>query len=134
MRSVVLMIAGTLMVLSAAAHGMLGWPAMRQALLQTGAGADLVGALGAGWHFGTASMAAFGAIVIVSASRLRRGDPSGAVFVKAVAACYVIFGTATFVVRGYNPHFLLFVLTGVLAWLPVAALKSRLHPVRSEDQ
>lgn len=125
MRSVVLMVAGMLMVLSSAAHGMLGWPAMRQALLQAGAGADLVGALAAGWHFGTASMAAFGVIVITAAARLRRGDLSGAIFVKAVAACYVIFGAATFVARAYNPHFLLFVVTGVVAWLPVATVKAR---------
>lgn len=113
------------MLLSSVAHALLGWPTMRTGLQDAGAPADLVGALAAGWYFGSAAMAAFGAVVLVCGMRLRRDDRSGATVVFLIAACYVIFGLAGFFLRHFNPHFLLFIATGALAGLPLLGNQDR---------
>ena len=119
MKAFFVLLAGVLMMLSALAHGGLGWPSMRTALESAGAGDDLVGALAAGWYFGSVAMAVFGAIVFTSGLRLRRGDSSGVLPVRLIATGYVLFGLAAFAARHFIPHFLLFVLTGLLAGIPV---------------
>lgn len=120
-----LIAAGLLMLLSAAAHGMLGWPAMSQGLAQAGAPPDLAGGLAVGWYWGTLAMLAFGLIVLAAALRLRRGDPSLNAPVLVIAVSYVFFGLAAFVARDNEPFFFLFVATGLLAGLPVAGPASR---------
>lgn len=77
MRGFFVLLAGIFMMLSAIAHGGFGWPPLRGRLSSAGVGEDLVGALAAGWFFGSAAMAAFGAVVLTSGLRLRRGDLSG---------------------------------------------------------
>jgi len=119
MRFYLLLLAGILMLLSALAHGLLGWPAMRGELDRVGAGTDLAGALAAGWFWGSAAMTAFGLLTVVCALRFRRGDPSGRTPLLIVSACYVLFGLAATLARGFNPHFLLFLATGLLAGGPV---------------
>lgn len=118
MRVVVLRIAGAFMIVSAAAHGAGGGPQVRAEMAAAGAPADLIAGVTAGWHFGTAAMAAFGIILLVAATRLRRGDRSGMVPALAVAACYLVFGFAAFLLSGFKPFFLMFVATGLLAGAP----------------
>jgi hypothetical protein len=118
MRPILALIAGAFMLLSALVHGLLGWPAMRGELAKAGAAADLVGSLGAGWLYGSAAMAAFGAIVVVAALRLRRGDRSGVFALRTISACYLVFGLAAFVWQGFEPFFLNFVVIGALAAAP----------------
>jgi hypothetical protein len=124
-RAALLTVAGLVMLLSAAAHGMLGWPAMSQGLADAGAPADLAGGLAAGWYWGSVAMIAFGLIVLAAALRVRRGDPSLNAPVLMIAVCYVMFGLAAFVARHNEPFFFLFVATGLLAGLPVAGPASR---------
>ena len=119
MRAILVMIAGGFMILSAFAHGFGGWSVMRRELAGVGAKPELVGNLGAGWLFGSAAMATFGTIVVTAALRLRRGDRSGVVALRTIAACYVIYGSAAFIALGNEPFFLiLFVTPGLLAGLP----------------
>ena len=106
------------MLLSSLLHGLMGWPVMRGELTKVGAGAELVEGLGAGWLFGSAAMTTFGAIVIVAALRLRRGDRSGVFALRFIALGYIIFGAAAFVVQGFEPFYLNFVATGALAGAP----------------
>lgn len=117
--------AGVLMLLSAGAHGMIGWPAMSEGLKQVHAPADLAGGLAAGWHWGSVAMLAFGLIVLAAALRLRRGDTSLNGPVMVIAACYILFGLAAYVARDHEPFFFLFVATGLLAGLPVAVTAPR---------
>ncbi len=124
MRSTVVIVAGIVMLLSSLAHAFAGWPAMRAALGETGAPADLTAALAAGWTFGSVAMATFGVVVVLCGLRLRRGDRSGVATVRVVAAAWFLFGVATFVLRDFNPHFLLFVATGILAGGPVLTRRS----------
>ncbi len=117
MRGVVVMVTGVIVILSSAAHSALGWPEIRRGLTELRVDEDLAGAIAAGWYFGSAAMAAFGLMLIAFGMRLRRGDASALLPVRIIAACYLVFGLAALIIRK-NPHFLLFVATGLMAGLP----------------
>ena len=102
-------VAGILLLASAAAHAFLGWPAMASALGNIGASAALVGALAVGWYFGSVAMLVFALIVLQIAIRNADACP-----VRFVALGYLVFGLAAWLARDFNPHFLLFVGIGVL--------------------
>jgi len=123
-RGGIVMVAGALMLLSAVAHGGLGWPSLRPSLESAGVPGDVTDALAIGWYWGSAAMVAFGVITLVSGWKLWRGDAGLVPALLAVAACYVIFGAVTFVRADFNPHFLLFVATGVQAGVPVLIPRS----------
>lgn len=112
-------IAGALIAVAALPHALLGWPPQRAALLERGVSAEVIGALSAGWHFGSAAMVALGSVVLASARRLARGDRGGVASILAVAIAYVGFGVGACVLRHGNPHFLGFVALGLLAGLPL---------------
>jgi hypothetical protein len=99
---------------SAVAHAVLGWPPTRAVLVTAGVDADLVGALGASWLYGSIAMAMFSAISWHVAVLLRQGRE---VFVtlRIIGAGYLAFGIAAFVFRHFNPFFLSFAAIGVLA-------------------
>ncbi|HXI03328.1 MAG TPA: hypothetical protein VNI57_09140 [Candidatus Saccharimonadales bacterium] len=118
MRGWILVLAGTLMLLSAAAHAGLGWPLMSHGLAEAGAPPDLTRGLATGWLWGSVSMACFGVILVLYGLRWRRGDRSGAVPILVVAAGYTVFGAVALALSA-SPHFLLFIATGLLAGLPV---------------
>lgn len=101
-----------LLLASAYAHGALGWPAIQETLAGTSVGPDVVGALAVGWYFGSASMLAFGLIVLLQTSRLLKRDRPDAGSLWVIAAIYLLFGTVAYVTRDFNSHFLLFIGTG----------------------
>lgn len=113
-RAVLGMAAGALLTLSSIAHAFLGWPALRPALDAAEVAPEVVGALAVGWYFGSLSMLVFGIIVLWTAVQVaRRGDaPTGPAL--AIAVAYLAFGLVTYLTRDFNPHFLLFVVTGAL--------------------
>jgi hypothetical protein len=115
MRTAALYTSAGILLLSSVAHGVLGWKAQAEALQQINASADLLGGLAAGWLFGSASMAAFGVILIGAARRLSRGDTAIATYVGPIAAAYLIYGVAAFVVLDFEPHFFVFIVPGLLA-------------------
>ena len=119
MQGIVVVAAGVIMVLSSAAHSMLGWPAMSFELEKAGVREDLAAPLAVGWFFGSMSMLAFGIITVIFGRRLKRGDRSGAPAIAVIAAAYVLFGTFAIVIRQFDPHFLLFICTGLLAGVPL---------------
>ncbi|MGH9750292.1 MAG: hypothetical protein ACRD5D_04720 [Candidatus Polarisedimenticolia bacterium] len=106
---------GLFLLLSAGAHAFLGWPMNRRALIAAGAGADLIRPLAIGWNFGGAAMAAFGLILLAAWRRIRAGQGAavGGV-IGVIAAAYLVFGGAALVYTDFNPHFLLFVVPGLL--------------------
>ena len=105
---------GVVLILSSLAHAFLGWPSLRPALETGGVDANVIGAMAVGWYFGSVAMAAFGAIVLVWAVKLLRGQTVDMAPVWIMALAYLAFGLAAFLVRGLNPHFLLFIVTGLL--------------------
>jgi hypothetical protein len=118
MRGIAVQLAGVVMLLSAFAHGPLGWRTLGPELARAGTPPDLIGAMTVGWWFGSAMMLACGGVTWVAGSRLRRHDRSGVVPVLIVALAWVLFGLAAMVYRSFNPFFLLFVGTGLLAGVP----------------
>lgn len=108
---------GLLLLASAAAHALAGWPPFRESLTGAGVEADEVGALAAGWYFGSAAMLAFGLLVLQQARRRLRSQRVDGGPLWIVALAYVAFGAAAFALRGGNPHFLGFVATGCLTAL-----------------
>jgi hypothetical protein len=134
MRSGLLILGGVLLVLSAFAHAFAGWPPLRAALESHGCSGELIGALGAGWTFGSVSMLTFGALVLCDGIRLRRGALVSVAAAPAVGAAYVAFGATAWLLRDLNPHFLLFVLTGLLIGLPCMALRRHGAARRTEAE
>lgn len=127
MKTGILGVAVTLLILASAwAHGLIGWPTMQQSIGGGNVHPDVVGALAIGWYFGSASMLAFGLIVGLQAIRRLKHLPVDLGSLWVIAIVYLSFGAAAFVLRNLNPHFLIFVVTGVLtatfaflcAWFP----------------
>ncbi len=121
--------AGVVLLLGGLAHGFFGWPPLRSALVAAGVDPQVVGALAVGWYFGSAAMLAFGVVLLQSAWRVHRGNQTAADPARTVAITYVVFGAVAFVARDFNPHFLFFVLTGLLvgvfAFWPGSANRTR---------
>lgn len=102
-------ILGILLILSALAHALVGWPELRAELSGAGAGEELVGALAVGWFFGSMAMLVFGLIVL--RIMVRRADPDP---LRFIAVGYLVFGVVAFVARGFETQFLLLIIMGLL--------------------
>ena len=94
-RSVLLIAAGVLLLLSCAAHAGLGWPAVRHELVEHGTPEGLVATMAIGWLFGSVAMGAFGAIALVAGL----GVPGGG-YVSALIVGLVTFGLGLLNVPG----------------------------------
>ncbi len=116
------LLAALLLIASAFAHAFLGWPPFQSTLDQAGVDAEVTGALEIGWYFGSLAMLAFGAIVFLAAARAIRGECAANGSLWVIGASYAVYGAVAYIVRDFNPHFLLFVVTGLLG-ASVAALK-----------
>ena len=112
-RSILGIVAGVLMVASAAAHSLLGWPQLRAQLAQSRVPDDLALGLAVGWHFGGAAMAAFACIVLWVFLRRFRGEPAPLVPAAIISAVYLAFGAGALAVSG-DPFFLVFIVPGLL--------------------
>jgi hypothetical protein len=107
-------IAGALILLSSAAHGFLGWKAVRAAIAPR-LDAEALQDLALGWTYGSAAMAAFGVLILASVARIRRGLAGARLLPAVVGAAYTIYGTAATAYSGGHPHFpVAFVLPGLL--------------------
>jgi hypothetical protein len=111
------LLAGVLLVASAGAHALLGWPQFEGVLESAPLESDVIAALAVGWYFGSVSMLGFGAIVLHQTLRRLRGEPVQPGPVWAISVVYLLFGGAAYVLRDFNPHFLLFIGTGALVGL-----------------
>ncbi len=127
-RAILGMLAGLLLVTSAGTHAFLGWPPFRELLGDAGVDADVIAALSVGWYFGSVAMLAFGAIVLLAAAHALRGERAATGSLWVIAGAYTAFGATVYVIRDFNPHFLLFVATGLLVGA-VAALKAPPAPL-----
>jgi len=113
-RSILGLAGGAMMVLSSAAHSLLGWKELRAALGQTTAPDDLIRSLGFGWHFGGAAMLAFGCIVVALFARRLKGAAVSSMPAIVIGATYVIFGVWALAASRFDPFFLVFVVPGVM--------------------
>ena len=104
-RNILGLIAAILIILSSAAHSLLGWKALGAQLAAAGAAKDLIGGLRIGWQFGGAAMLTFGLVAgMIFFHRLRGEDvPTFPAFWTALL--YVVFGAWALVVSGFEPFF-----------------------------
>ncbi len=119
------LVGGTLVLLSSAAHSLLGWKQLSAELAKAQAPSDLVRGLALGWHYGGAAMVAFGVIAIVICVAALRGRPLDAFPLAVIGAVYVIFGSVAFAVAGRDPFFLIFIVPGLLLLWPGMARSVR---------
>ena len=106
--------AGILVLLSSAAHSLLGWKQLSGELAKTNAPADLVRGLAIGWHFGGAAMVAFGIIAVTLCGGALRGRAVSAFPLKVIGGVYLLFGVAALVASGGEPFFAIFIVPGLL--------------------
>ena len=116
-RAILGLVAGVFLVLSAGAHSLLGWKAMRAELERLQAPAELVGGLGAGWIFGGVAMLAFGCIVLTLFTQRLRGAPVSLFPANVIGAAYALYGAGALVANDFEPQFFVFVIPGVLLLL-----------------
>jgi hypothetical protein len=103
-----------LLLASALAHALLGWPPLRDTLVNINADSNLVGALAAGWYFGSLSMLTFGIIVLQASYKVLSGKKVSLFSPRVIALAFIVFGMTAYCVRDFNPHFLGFAGLGLL--------------------
>ena len=113
-RSILGLVAGVVMMLSAAMHSLLGWKQLRSELELLHAPAELVRALGTGWNFGGAAMLAFGFIVVALFTHRLKGSLVTLRPAIVIGTTYVAFGAGAMVVNDVDPFFLVFAIPGAL--------------------
>ncbi len=122
-RSILGLVAGVLLMLSAAAHSLLGWKQLKSELEPLHAPGELVRAIGTGWNFGGAAMLAFGFIVVALFTHRLKGSSVTLRPAIVIGVTYVAFGAGAMVVNDFDPFFLVFVVPGVL--LLIASISRR---------
>jgi hypothetical protein len=113
-KAVVGIVTGSLLTLSAAAHSLVGWPALATELAATTAQADLVQGIQVGWHFGGVAMLAFGVMSVSTFVGRLKGRAVPTLPVALVSAAYIGFGAWALWVSNFDPFFFVFVIPGVL--------------------
>ncbi len=120
-----LLVVGVLLVLSAAAHALLGWPAIRAALLTSQAQGDVTQDVGIGWLYGSAAMLTFGVITLTVWWSARAGKVLSVAITAPISLLYLGFGTWAFVHSSLNPHFIGFIILGALLAVASYGLRCR---------
>jgi hypothetical protein len=122
LRNPIGIVGGVLLILSSAAHSLLGWKQLGAALATAGAPVELVTGLSIGWHFAGVAMFVFGCIVISIFVDAMRKRPVSFRPVALIAAAYLLFGVWALGASGLDPLFLVFILPGILlaaaSWRP----------------
>ena len=105
---------GVLLLISSAAHSVLGWQGLSAALAQAQAPGDLVTGLSIGWHFAGVAMFAFGCIVIWEMANVGRRGALALWPVLLIGVMYVAFGVWARLISDLNFFLLAFVIPGVI--------------------
>jgi hypothetical protein len=105
---------GFLLMLSAAAHSLLGWPVQRAALGMHNVPAEVVTGLGMGWNFAGAAMLAFGVIVTHAFTGRLRGTPHSLFAPRVAALLWIVFGLGAYALSRMGFFLAVFTLPGVL--------------------
>jgi hypothetical protein len=122
------------MLAGAVPHALSGWPALQAALAPYGVDAGTLGALSAGWYWGSVTMLALGLVGFFVYLDLRRGRATARRYGLAAGGAYLAFGLAAYVGRDFNSHFLFFVVLGALMCGAVAAWPAPANAPRERDR
>ncbi len=121
-RSMLGLLAGAILVLSSAAHSVLGWRQMQSGLAATNVPPDLVQGIRVGWLFGGVAILTFGCIALAVFANVLRGRPVSLLPTALIALTYLWFGAWALVTSG-NPFFYIFVVPGFM--LAIASIPTR---------
>ena len=124
LRTTLLFAAAVLMGFSALVNAIVNVPHLREDMAEINVRPTLLGAVSLGLHFGTLAMFAFACLVLVAAIRSLRVAVTARVPLSIIAATYVGFGIAAFVLTK-SPHTLGYVFMGVLIFGAVAIREPR---------
>jgi len=113
-RNIVGLVAALFVVISAGAHGALGWPAMMAELAKTNVPPDLTRGLRIGWLFGSACMIIFGAVLIRLFVRRLRGHAESTGPAQMVGGGYLLFGLWALFTADFDPFYAVFIVPGLL--------------------
>jgi len=102
-----------LLILSAGAHSILGWNAMRDQLAHTNAPADLVLGLEIDWKFAGPVMLTFAVICGAVFLKRWRGERASTFAPGVIAIMYTLFGAWALSMSG-DPFFTVFIVPGTL--------------------
>ncbi len=112
---------GAFLILSGAAHALLGWPELRADLSSANVSGELYQTVAIGWLYGSGAMLTLGAIVIVAGLAAPGGQVAAARVAALIGLLYLIFGTSALIYSSMNPHFIGFIVPGLLlagaAWI-----------------
>lgn len=123
-----LLVTGILLILSAGAHAFLGWPMLRGELQKSRVDDGLIQGVGIGWLYGSAAMLTFGALVLTAWWWTRTGRIVAATVSALISLLYLGFGTWALLESGFEPHFIGFVVIGLLLGLASLGLRGLGHP------
>lgn len=112
--SLILVLAALAILGSAALHGIVNVPHLREDLVEIGTRPTLLGAVTLVLYFSVAAMVAFGGLVLAGAIQCLRGRSPQLASLWVVAIVYVAFGLAAFALVGPSPHFLGYAGMGLL--------------------
>ena len=113
-RNILGLVAGVILVISSAAHSLLGWKALREELAVAQVPPDLVVGLKIGWQLGAVAILAMGVIVLSLFAKRHSGKSVSIFPVTVIAIAYLGFGAWAFLASGFNPFFFIFIAPGTL--------------------
>ena len=120
LRNMLGLVAGVMLVLSSAAHSLLGWPAQAGELAKTTTPADLAKGLEIGWKWGGVAMLLFGVIVVATFLKRWRGERVWLLPSALVTVGYLAFGAWALYASQFDPFFFVFIIPGALLGVAVS--------------
>lgn len=113
-RTILGLLAGVFLILSSAAHSLLGWKALGGELAVANVPPDLFLTLKIGWEFGGLAMLAFGVIMTTFFVNRLRGVDESAFPVVVIAIGYLGFSGWALIASNFNPFFYIFLVPAIV--------------------
>ena len=117
--------AAVIVLLSSAAHSLLGWPGLRTQLAAASAPAALVDGLAMGWHFGGLMMLVIGLVILWLVRIARAGATNVWLPLFVIGVAYELFAIGCAVLLGFDPFLFIFLIPGSLLSCAAAMLRGR---------
>jgi hypothetical protein len=124
-RGTILLVAGIAILASAMLHGVVNVPHLNEDLLELGVRRTLIGTVALVLYFSVVAMFAFATLVLSNAVGSLRGNQQQQAPLWIVAATYVLFGAAGFLLVSRSPHMLGYTFMGLLVAAGAAISSTR---------
>lgn len=126
---VILVLAAAAILGTAALHGIVNVPHLREDMVEIGVRPSLLGAITPVLYFSVVAMIAFGGLVLSGTVQCIRGGSLQRAPLWIVAITYMVFGLAAFVQVGRSPHYLGYAAMGLLVAIGAVLHKPTSSPV-----